>query len=141
MQAIPKLNVEPKIHVEILRRNFSWKNWGVFIVLLIFFIILITIIFIINHHSYMKINQVQPGGGCHGKCNRVARAGTTKPGNDDDLVDVDVDDHVEHADDDDHDDQLIHYLEVDSTVVDDAVVVDVHDVENVHTYKKKKRST
>ena len=43
--------------------------------------------------------------------------------------------------DDHHDDQLILYLEVNSTVVDDAVVVDVHDVKNVHTYKKEKGSS
>ena len=43
--------------------------------------------------------------------------------------------------DDHHANQLIHYLKVDSTVVDDAVVVDVHDVKNVHTYKKEKGSS
>ena len=52
------------------------------------------------------MNEVQPGGGCRGKCSRVATAGTTKPG-DDDLVDgFDDDDLVDHVvdDDDDHDD-------------------------------------
>ena len=95
-----------------------------------------------HDHDQMRMNEVQPGGGCRGKCSRVATAGTTKPG-DDDLVDgFDVDDLVDHVvddyddhDDPDDDDQLTYYLEVDSTVVDDAVVVDVHDVKNVHTCK------
>ena len=84
----------------------------------------------------MRMNKVQPDGGCRGKCSRVATAGTTKPGDDDGFVDDYFDDVV-----DDPDDQLTYYLEVDSTVVDDAVVVDVHDVKNVHTCKKEKRLT